>query len=241
MAKQVGIIKLTGKLGNDSYYYTKNNGYLVRKITSVDAERIQKDPAFVRVRENNTDFGRCALGVKLLRAAFIPMFAGVADTYMTSRLMQAVMGVIKSDTTRAPGMRQLEFGDMRLLRGFEFNNATSLTRVLKASYTTEVNRREGACVAITPSAGVFVRRCTDATHFRFLIGIATIDFKTGAHTVEHIRSAEMSVRNESKDPLTFTSYRVPDGNESLFVTLGINICNALMENFACCTERNIPR
>jgi hypothetical protein len=222
MAKQVGIIKLTGKLGEDSYYYTKDNGYLVRKITSVDAKRIREDPAFARVRENNTDFGRGAFGVKLLRAAFIPMFAGVADMHMTSRLTQAMMGVIQSDLVSAPGMRRLELGDVELLRGFEFNNATSLGRVLKASYTTEVNHRENTCaVTITPSAGMLVRRREGATHFRFLIGVAKVDFKTGAHTVEHIRSAEMSVRKHMDAPLVFNSQISHAGDGHVFVTLGV--------------------
>ena len=143
MAKQTGIIKLVGKLGKNSYYYTKDNGYLVRQITSVDAERIRTDPAFARVRENNTDFGRCAWGVKLLRTAFIPLFARAADTHMTSRLTQALTRIMKSDTASAPGMKSPESGDMGLLQGFEFNKETSLKRALKASYTTDVDHERG--------------------------------------------------------------------------------------------------
>jgi hypothetical protein len=222
MAKQDSIIKLEGKLGNKSYYYTKKYGYLVRKITSVNAERIRKDPAFARVRKNNTDFGRCALGVKLLRAAFLPMFADIADSYMTSRLTKTLMGVIQSDSTSAPGMRRLERGDLKQLRGFEFNNATSLTRILIASHATSVNLRESICtVTITPAAGLFVKRRKGATHFRILMGIAKIDFKTGAHTVDYIQSTEMSVYKDSNEPLAFTSPISRAGNGHLFVTLGV--------------------
>ncbi|MBT1689413.1 hypothetical protein [Dawidia soli] len=222
MAKQTGIIKLVGKLGDNSYYYTKDNGYLVRKITSVDAERIRKDPAFARVRENNTEFGRCAFAVKLLRAAFIPLFAGAADTHMTSRLTQAMLTTMKSDTTSAPGMRRPDLGDLGLLRGFEFNKAASLEQVLKASYTTGINRQEGTCtVTITPSKKKLVMSHKGATHFRFVIGVARIDLKTGAHATEHIRSAEISLRKEVKAPLVFTGRIVPAREESLFITLGV--------------------
>jgi hypothetical protein len=232
MAKQIGIIKLTGKLGDDCYYYTKNNGYLVRKITSVDAERIRNDPAFARVRENNTDFGRCAFGVKVVRAAFIPLFADVADSHMTSRLTQALMNVIKSDPISAPGMRRLELGNVALVRGFEFNNATSLHRVVKASYQTEVNPRESTCtVTITPSAGKLVSGQAGATHFRFLIGIAKIDFKTGAHTVEYMRAREMSVREDVHEPLVFTGRILPAGDGHLFVTLGVGYLQRIQEEF----------
>lgn len=222
MAKQTGIIKLIGKLGEDSYYYTKDNGYLVRKITSVDAERIRTDPAFVRVRENNTDFGRCAWGVKLLRAAFIPLFAGAADTRMTSRLTQAVMGVMKSDMASAPGMKRPESGDMGLLHGFEFNKETSLKHVLKASYTTDVDHESGVCtVTITPSDKKLVLQHADAPRFRFVVGVARIDFKTGAHSVEHIRSTEISTRKVATTPMVFTSRIMPVKDEFLFITLGV--------------------
>jgi hypothetical protein len=232
MAKQTGIIKLTGKLGGNSYYYTKDNGYLVRKITSVDAERIRTDPAFARVRENNTDFGRCAWGVKLLRAAFIPLFAGAADTRMTSRLTQVVMAAMQSDTTNLPGMRRPESGDISLLRGFEFNKETSLKRVLKASYATDINREEGTCtVTITPAKKKLVMSQKGTTHFRFVIGVARIDFKTGAHAVEHIRSAEISVRKEAEAPLVFTSCILPASDESLFITLGIEYLQRVKGEF----------
>ncbi|MBT1707064.1 hypothetical protein KK062_02460 [Fulvivirgaceae bacterium PWU5] len=222
MAKQTGTIKLIGKLGGNSYYYTKDNGYLVRKITSVDAERIRTDPAFERVRENNTDFGRCAWGVKLLRAAFIPLFAGAADTRMTSRLTQAVMAAMQFDTTNMPGMRRLESGDMGLLRGFEFNKETSLKRVLKASYATDVNHEKGICtVTITPSDKKLVLQHADASRFRFVVGIARIDFKTGAHSVEYIRSTEISTRKMETMPMVFTSRIMPVKNEFLLITLGI--------------------
>lgn len=222
MAKQTGIIKLIGKLGGNSYYYTKDNGYLVRKITSVDAERIRTDPGFERVRENNTDFGRCAWGVKLLRAAFIPLFAGAADTRMTSRLTQAVMAAMQSDTTNMPGMRRPESGDMGLLRGFEFNKKTSLKRVLKASYATDIDHEKGICtVTITPSNKKLVLQHADAVRFRFVVGVARIDFKTGAHSVEHIRSEAMSSRMVARVPLTFTSRIMPVGDEFLFITLGV--------------------
>lgn len=232
MAKQTGIIKLTGKLGDTVYYYDKDDGYLARKVTSVDAERIRNDPAFARVRENNTEFGRCAFGVKLLRAAFIPLFAGAADTHMTSRLTQAVLATMKSDKTSTPGMRRPDLGDIGLLRGFEFNKEVSLERVLRASYATDINREEGTCtVTITPSKKKLVMSHKGATHFRFVIGVARIDLKTGAHAVEHIRSAEISLRKEAEAPLVFTSGILPMDGESHFITLGVEYLQRVKDEY----------
>ena len=56
MAKQTGIIKLKGKIGDLSFYKTQD-GHLAREKGGVDAERIAKDPAFIRTRENGAEFG----------------------------------------------------------------------------------------------------------------------------------------------------------------------------------------
>ncbi len=69
MAKQIGIIKLKGKIGDLSFYKTKD-GHLSREKGGVDAERIKNDPAFERTRENGAVFGSAAKSGKLVRDNF---------------------------------------------------------------------------------------------------------------------------------------------------------------------------
>ena len=66
MAKQEGLIKLKGTVGDLSFYKTKD-GHLARMKGGVDAERIKNDPAFERTRENGAEFGRSGKAGKLLR------------------------------------------------------------------------------------------------------------------------------------------------------------------------------
>ena len=49
MARQKGIIKLKGKIGDISFYKTQD-GHLAREKGGVDASRIANDPAFIRTR-----------------------------------------------------------------------------------------------------------------------------------------------------------------------------------------------
>ena len=51
MAKQSGIIKLEGTIG-DITFYKSQDGLLARAKGGVDASRIQNDAAFQRTREN---------------------------------------------------------------------------------------------------------------------------------------------------------------------------------------------
>jgi len=66
MARQKGIIKLKGTVG-DLTFYKSIDGYLVREKGGVEASRIASDPAFVRTRENNAEFGNATQAGKLLR------------------------------------------------------------------------------------------------------------------------------------------------------------------------------
>lgn len=223
MAKQKGIIKLIGKIGDIVYYYDRIHGYLARKVTSVDAERIRNDPAFARVRENNAEFGHCAWMVRLLRAAFKPLFAGIADTRMTARLTQAAIATMRSDVTNGAGQRRPEHGDARLLQGFSFTKYASLENVLQADYHAGFDQQEKKCtITITPPTGKkMVKGPKGATHFRFVTGMATIDFKTGKYILDSIRSAEIPVRRVVDTPITLTNPLAPADGEGLFMTLGV--------------------
>jgi hypothetical protein len=223
MAKQKGIIKLIGKIGDRVYYYDRIRGYLVRKVTSVDAERIRTDPAFARVRENNAEFGHCAWMVKLLRAAFKPLFAGIADTRMTARLTKAAIAMMRSDMTSGAGMRKPENGDARIMRGFEFNKHASVETILHASYQAGFDPKERKCtITITPpDRKKMVKAPKGATHFRLIAGMAAIDFKTGNYILDTVRSEEMAVRPDTDAPVTLTSPLAPVAGEGLFITLGI--------------------
>src|SRR5690554_7680512 len=88
MARQKRIIKLTGKIGDLSFYKSKD-GYLAREKGGVDGERIKKDPAFARTRENGSEFGLAATSGKTLRDAFRPLMMRAADNRITSRLTRS--------------------------------------------------------------------------------------------------------------------------------------------------------
>ena len=68
MARQKGIIKLKGTIGDISFYKT-SDGHLAREKGSIDASRIANDPAFQRTRENGSEFGRAGKGGKVIRNA----------------------------------------------------------------------------------------------------------------------------------------------------------------------------
>jgi hypothetical protein len=68
MARQRGIIKLDGTIGDITFYKSKD-GFLAREKGGVPADRIANDPAFQRTRENGAEFGRAGKAGKTLRTA----------------------------------------------------------------------------------------------------------------------------------------------------------------------------
>ena len=125
MARQNGILKVTGKLDDLSFYKSKE-GYLVRTKGGVPKERIQNDPAFVRTRENGAEFGQSAYAGKLLRVAVRNMLLNAGDSRVTSRLTQVMSKVKNYDVTSARGDRKVSIGltddaAKALLKGFNFN------------------------------------------------------------------------------------------------------------------------
>jgi len=125
MARQKGIIKLQGRVGDLSFYKTKD-GYLAREKGGIDGQRIASDPAFQRTRENGMEFGNAGSSEKLLRNALRVVAQKVKDSRMTSRLTREMLKVVKSDTRSIRGERNILEGDLVLLKGFEFNEAGKL-------------------------------------------------------------------------------------------------------------------
>ena len=74
MARQTGIIKLKGTIGDISFYKSAD-GHMARAKGGIDASRMANDPAFQRTRENGSEFGRAGKGGKLIRGAVRVLFA----------------------------------------------------------------------------------------------------------------------------------------------------------------------
>ena len=106
MARQKGIIKLRGTIGDITFYKTQD-GHLAREKGGVDASRIKNDPAFQRTRENGAEFGRAGRAGKVLRTAFRSLSLNAADSRMASRLTQLMMKVIKADAVSNRGLRNV--------------------------------------------------------------------------------------------------------------------------------------
>jgi len=185
MARQKGVIKLEGRIGDLSFY--KNGGeYYARTKGGVDADRIKTDPAYARTRENGAEFGRAGKAGKVLRNALKVAISRSGDKRVAGRLASQLLKVVQADSSNVRGERTVMQGDLSLLQGFEFNNAIGLESVLTMPYIPVFTRTNGTAAMnvqeFVPKNEI--AQVEGATHFRFIVGLAAIDFENQSYEVD---------------------------------------------------------
>src|SRR4051812_30489899 len=135
MAKQVSIFRISGRLGNQVYYYRKDKKnrkqYLVRRAP----ETVKQTTA---TRRAAIDFGLASKSSSLIRNALHEHTQHCYDNTLHYRL-NAIMGKI----LRADGSRMLTAANMQSLKNFQFNRAASIDRLLKVTPIIEKNDQNG--------------------------------------------------------------------------------------------------
>jgi hypothetical protein len=222
MAKQNGLVKLLGTIG-DMTYYKSRDGYMAKEKTIISADRIASDPKFARTRENMAEFGNACTSGKTLRHAFNTVLKNAKDGRVVSRLSKAMTQVIKSDTVNARGSRTAGTGDLLLLKGFEFNAGAVLGSTVFAPYTVAVNRATGnvsiSLPTFVPLSAIIVPQ--GATHFELLAGAAAIDFAAQTFQSASTQSAPIAWDANATAQITL-SLTLPAGSTMpVFVVLGI--------------------
>lgn len=222
MARQKGIIKLKGTIG-DITFYKSSDGYLAREKGGVDANRIATDPAFQRTRENGAEFGRAGKAGKILRIALRALLLNSADGRMVGRLTQRMMKVIQADAINERGLRNVIDGEAELLTGFEFNIRGKLGTSLYAPFQTAIDRVTGAITVDIPSFIPLnmVVAPTGTTHFKIISGGAEIDFEEETYVVENSETAILPWSSVPTAVINHVNTVTANSTKPLFLALGI--------------------
>jgi hypothetical protein len=222
MARQNGIIKLKGTLGDITFYKTKD-GHLAREKGGVEASRIANDPAFQRTRENGAEFGRGAQAGKTLRTALRTLLINSSDSRLVSRLTQAMIKVIQADLVNERGLRNVIDGEAELLVGFDFNIAGKLGSNLFAPFVGTIDRVAGVIsmdiAAFIPSNMIAAPGGT--THFKVISGGAAINFEADKFVVDTSESAIFPWNSTVTTAINQVNTVDANSTNPLFLALGI--------------------
>ncbi|CAM3008753.1 hypothetical protein [Flavobacterium frigoris] len=222
MARQKGIIKLKGTIGDITFYKTKD-GHLAREKGGVDASRIKSDPAFQRTRENGAEFGRAGKAGKTLRTALRTLLINSADSRMVSRLTQSMVKVIQADLVNDRGLRNVIDGEAELLVGFDFNITGKLGTTLFVPFVGTIDRAAGEIsVAIDPFVPAnMIAAPGGTTHYKIISAGAEINFEAETFVVS---SSETAIQPWDSTPVLAINQLnavTPNSVSPLFLALGL--------------------
>jgi len=222
MAKQSGIIKLEGTIGDITFYKSKD-GLLAKQKGGIEGSRIKSDAAFQRTRENGAEFGRAGSAGKVLRLAFRNFLQNASDSRMVSRLTKDMLAVVKADATSVRGQRNVLDGELEMLSGFDFNIDGKLSSTIFAPYMSEIDRATGELNINIPSFSPLkdIAAPDGATHLRFVSGGASIDFETGTFELFATQSANIQIVEAPVNAVNLLNQLAANSTHPLFLVLGI--------------------
>ena len=222
MARQKGIIKLDGTIGDITFYKTRD-GYLAREKGGIPADRIANDPAFQRTRENGAEFGRAGKAGKILRNAIRALLQNASDARMVSRLTQKMVKVIQEDATNPRGLRNVIDGEAELLQGFDFNIGGKLGTTIYAPFTAVIDRVAGT---LTAGLAAFVPQNMIAapggtTHFKIISAGAEVDFENETFVADTQATAVLPWDSNATAVINLANAVTAASTHPLFLALGI--------------------
>jgi hypothetical protein len=222
MAKQKGILKLEGTIG-DITFYKSQDGYLARGKGGVDGSRIANDAAFQRTRENGSEFGAAGKAGKVLRNALRVLLQNASDNRMVSRLTQKMVEVIQADATSVRGQRNVIDGEAELLESFEFNLNGKLNNTLFAPYTPSIDRVLGELKISIPSFIPLNMLAAPGgtTHYKIVSSGIEVDFENETFVADSKTSAVLPWDSTATAVINLTNAVTAASTHPLFLALGI--------------------
>ena len=223
MAKQKGIIKLEGTIGDITFYKSKD-GFLAKGKGGIPADRIANDPNFQRTRENGSEFGRAGKAGKVLRNAIRALLQNASDRLVVSRLTTQMVKVIQEDVTNTRGLRNVIDGEAELLEGFEFNINGKLGTTLYAPFTSTIDRVAGTLVADIPSfvPANMVAAPGGTTHFKIISAGTEVDFENERFVTQTTETAILPWDNTATAVVSLSNAVTANSTHPLFLVLGIS-------------------
>ena len=223
MARQKGIIKLKGTIGDITFYKTSQDGHLAREKGGIEKSRIESDPAFQRTRENGAEFGRAGKAGKMLRTALRGLLINSADGRMVGRLTQQMVKVIQADAVNERGLRNVIDGEAELLLGFEFNIRGKLGPTLYAPFVGAIDRVTGdITMDIAPFIPInMIAAPSGTTHYKIISGGAEVDFEAETFVVQTSETAILPWNAVATVAIQHTNQVTAASTKPLFLALGI--------------------
>ncbi|NRD24104.1 hypothetical protein HNV10_12660 [Winogradskyella litoriviva] len=180
MARQKGLLKLTGTIGGINFYVVNGVGFARNAGGGFNGDAIRHQPNMQRVRENASEFGHCSKVKKAFRLALMPFLLGYKHSKLHARMMTLFTSIKALDTTSERGSRRVGEGlqtakGRQLLHTFEF---TPQHKMLNAVLCHSNFNWPLQVLSITEFSAKLYPYPKAATHVSLTLGILDFNFDT---------------------------------------------------------------
>lgn len=223
MVRQLGIFPMSGTIDNITFFQTADGKFSARKKSSLTAAEIAAKPGFDRLRKHNQEFIRASKAMGVLRSSITELLVKTADRKAAQRLQRKLLDCTRADSTSIFGERSPQNGDLSILQHFNFNSAAPLNTIMAAPYTASIDRLTGAFDLNVPAFNPLVSFSLppNATHYKFLMGAAGVDFVTKEVENDATESAYFPLTNALTTALSLGTSLTANSTKHLFLLLGI--------------------
>ena len=193
MARQKGLVKYSGTMGGVRHFKIKGlQGDFAGLAGGPSDSQIKHDKAFIRTRENMSEFGGSASCAKTIRVGLAQIIKQYSDSRLTGRLTRIMKEVNREDTGHPRGQRSILVSlNQDLFAGLNFDINTNFAGIFNASYTlTNTAGRDSATFTIPVFNPMnLINAPSGATHFRLMNAISVVsdwEFNTATGKYEPI-------------------------------------------------------
>jgi len=206
MGKLKGIVQFTGHFDRLSFYEMRGK-IVVRETGGFDGEKIKKDPNYVRVRENSSEFAHCAKVGKYFRDSIHLYLKKLNIPYVHNRVLGLFQEISRLDLVSDRGKRTVLNGlqsqeALGILDRFEFDKDQSFGTLFPFKH--EVDLLEGRLVVSNFSARLF-KKFTGATHVNLQFIAVGLDFEEQSYFIQNSSNAvSVSLQDATETDLELT-------------------------------------
>lgn len=180
MAKNIGIIKFEGALG-DLVGYMRNGKPVLQRKGGFNGERIKTEARYEGTRKRQSEFGLCARISSLLHKVFAEVLVAIPTPMVYNFIQSQVMAIKNCDVVSAKGDKTFAKGlatpeGRALFAGFQFHVGPTLTGVV--TVVSPYDPLDGSLrVRLAPS---FVKK---SAQYGLILTVVAMDFDGLAATV----------------------------------------------------------
>lgn len=158
MAKNIGLIKFEGSLG-DVVGYPRNGKYVLQRKGGFNGERTRTEERYEGTRQRQSEFGRCATLASVFKRVFQSYLDFVPDSYVYSWIQSKLLEVKACDVASAKGDKTVGKGLMTeqgklLMEKMHFNRAASLRTVLHVPFQVDLVEGRFSIAGFSVAAGL---------------------------------------------------------------------------------------